>query len=465
MTALPSTQTLPLPAPASAPIPRISFTEGFLRYRNDRVKLLAELGDARADIVLSRMGPLRLYFVTEAKLAQTILLDRSGSFRKGPAVDKHSRPLLGNGLLTCRNEDSRVQRKILAPKFQPRHIAGFAQTMIDLTLEAVARWRTETPTDVDREITRLTMSIAARTMFGSDITEEDIEALYEGINVSNRWIINRSTNPVSMPLWMPTARNRKVKQTISALDDVVYRLLAEHKERGTEGNVLSALLAARDDDGNGMTDELIRDQIITFFVAGHETISTTLGWAYRLSCERPELADQIAAEAEEVFGPLDAPSARPDPRGLTITNAVLQEVMRLRPAAYMIGRQATEDVEVGPHTLPAGSFVVVNTTGIHRRSDYFEDPLTFRHERFLQEPTWPKTAYQPFGAGRRVCIGKHFALMEGTIVLALICRAMRFHHNGRHDFDPEQGSDGLLESEPMITLRPTSEFPCTMTPR
>lgn len=137
--------------------------------------------------------------------------------------------------------------------------------------------------------------------------------------------------------------------------------------------------------------------------------------------------------------------------------------MRLRPAAYMIGRQAIEDVQIGEHRLDAGNFVIVNTMGIQRRSDYFDDPLQFRHERFLADPTWPRTAYQPFGSGRRVCIGNHFAMLEGTIVLSRLCQAMRFHHNGQRSFDA--GSPGVHESNPMITLQPTSCFPIALTPR
>lgn len=469
MTTLDSTQVLPLRAPRPAPIPRLSVFEGLMRYRDDRLGLLAQLGDERIDIVQSSFGPVRIVFITEAKLAQSVLVEHGDSFRKGPAVGKYSRPLLGNGLLSCDGEVHRAQRKVLAPKFQPRRIAGFAQTMIGLTASMLDRWHAQMPTNFDREITGLTMSIAARTMFGSGISDADVDALYQGLSVTNRWIMNRSTSVLPLPQWVPTPGNIEMRKTVSTLDSMVYRLLADHRARGARGNVLSALLSATDDDGVGMSDELIRDQIVTFFFAGHETISSTLGWAYRLLCERPQLADRIAAEADEVFGPADSSSeprpTPPDLRKLVVTRAVLQEVMRLRPGGYMIGRQAIEDVDIGPHRLRAGTFVVVNTTGIHRRADYFDDPLQFRHERFLAEPTWPRTAYQPFGAGRRVCIGKHFAMMEGAIVLSLLCRAMRFHHNGRHDFDPEHGSDGLFESDAMITLRPASKFPFALTPR
>ncbi len=454
-------------APRCRPIPRVSFREGLLRYRNDRVDLLAQLGDDRVDIVKSTLGPVSLIVITEIALAQEVLLKRNSSFIKGPGVSRHAKALLGNGLLTSSGDDHRAQRKVLAPKFKPTHIAGFADTMLELTTSMLDRWATCPPEDFDREISSLTMSIAARTMFGSDVTESDIEVLYDGLRGANQWIIDQSMSPLPLPLWVPTPRNVQMKRTRNETDSLVRRLLSEHRAKAPQNDVLSALLAATDADGIGMSDEQLRDQIITFFIAGHETISTTLGWAYRLLCERPELADTIAAEADEVFGPVGGtePRTTPNYRGLVVTRAVLQEIMRLRPAAYMLGRQAIEDVRIGEHQFDAGDYVVVNTLGIQRHSDYFDDPLHFRHERFLKEPTWPRNAYQPFGSGRRVCIGNHFAMLEGTIVLSRLCQAMRFHHNGQHAFDPMQGSDGIHESNPMITLQPTSRFPFALTPR
>lgn len=470
----------PLHAPSAAPlvtrtpaIPRLSLRAGLLRYRSDRVGLLAELGDERVDIVESALGPLRLIVITEARLARSVLVEHSDAFRKGPAVSRHGRPLLGNGLLSSVGEDHRRDRKLLAPRFSPRHIARFARIMRELTWAMLARWRDRPPTCFDDEIAGLTMSIAARTMFGADVSPGDIATLSAGLIHANHWLLDQATSIMPVPLWVPTPRNLRMREVLRAIDSVVYRMIADHRAGRTEEGVLEALLAARDEHGAGMDDQMLRDQVVTFFIAGHETIAATLGWAYRLLRERPEVADRIAAEAGSVRGAPDpASDNRPpgdlDVKQLVYTRAVLQEIMRLRPAAYMIGRQATRDVAVGDHPVPAGSYIVVNPLGMHRRADYFPDPLVFRPERFLDEPTWPRAAYQPFGAGPRVCIGNHFAMLEGTLVLALLCRAARFvgrvepDERGFGGPDGSPGARGGFAAHPLVTLRPADRIPLTV---
>ena len=465
-----TTESCIVRAPA---IPKISAFAGLQRYRNDRVGILAELGDERIDIVESRFGPLRLVFITEAELARKVLVEHNDSLRKGPAISRHAGPLLGNGLLSSHGADHRAQRKVLAPKFTPRQIAGYAQTMVDLTEAMIARWQSSPPVCFDEEVTALTMTIAARTMFGTDISTADIDALSTGVSIANHWFIEQSTSFLPLPLWVPTPRNLQMRKVLRAMDSVVYRMIAEHRSKGIEGDVLAALLAARDDNDVGMSDQLIRDQVITFFIAGHETISSTLGWMYRLLRERPDVAERIAAEAEQVLGARtnekasDAQSGiAANARKLVYTRAAVQEIMRLRPGAYMIGRQALADIIVGGYRIQAGSYIAVNTLGLHRRADYFEDPLAFRCERFMTEPAWPRAAYQPFGAGPRVCIGNHFAMMEATLVLALICRAARFDTSDTREFAGGSGSsNGRVEfdANPLITLRPKNRIPFDLT--
>ena len=453
-----------------APIPDLSIRQGLLRYRNDRVGILAELGDRRTDIAQTSLGPLRLVYITEASLAHSVLVEHNDAFRKGPAVTRYSTALLGDGLFTSMGADHRRQRKVLAPRFTPRQIAKYVHIMRELTEDMLARWRTETPADFDREIVALTMAIAARTMFGRDVAAEDVDVLFDGLMDANRWFINQSISLLPLPLSIPSPGNRRMQKALHAMDRVVYRLLAQHRQHGTGDDVLGALLAARDDDGVGMSDALLRDQVMTFFVAGHETISSTLSWTYRLLRDHSHVAERIAVEAEAVLGAQDerpqrgapatgasGPGAMPDLRKLVYTRAVLQEAMRLRPAAYMIGRQALTDVQVGEHCISKGSYVVVNLLGMHRRADYFPDPLAFRPERFTTTPTWPRSGFIPFGAGARVCIGNHFALMEGALVLALICRAMTFGPRSLADASGLQSDD--YEAEPLLTMRPRNRVP------
>ena len=382
-----------MPARIATPaITRIPMRAGLWRYRDDRVGLLAELGDNRTDIVESKLASLGLVIVTEAGLARSILTEHRDSFKKGPAMSRHALPLLGNGLLTSTGDEHRRQRKILAPRFTPRHVGAYAMTMAELTEAMLGRWRAgrgDQPTDFGDEITALTMTIAARTMFGADVPEADIAVIAEGLEHANRWVIQESTALTHLPLWVPSARNRRMRAALAAMDAIVYRLIAEHRAGGDSGDdVLSALLAARDESGQGMDDELIRDQVMTFFMAGHETVATALGWAFHVLSQHPDVADAIAAEADAALVEgHDASSFRK----LSYTRNVLNEVMRLHPPTYMIGRQATRDVVVTgkgrDYLIRRGRYVIVNTLGIHRRSDYFSDPLEFRpdatrrHER------------------------------------------------------------------------------------
>ncbi len=449
-----------VPAIASTTIPQISPRAGLWRYRNDRVGLLTELGDQCVDIVESALGPLRLVIITEAHLARAVLTKNDHAFGKGPAISRHAKPLLGRGLLTSMDDEHRAQRKLLAPRFLPGMIAGFRQTMIDLTLAMLDRWRKQPPSDIDGEFSALTMSIAARTMFGSDIPPADTATLAKGLAVAMRWVIDQSVSVAAMPLWLPTPRNLRMRRALRDMEAMVYRIIAERRADRGRQDVLSTLLAAQDEHGEGMSDREVRDQVMTFFMAGHETVASTMSWCYRLLRNRPEVLDRMAAEANVAFDPASGDLGTSS-QAFPYTRAVLNEVMRLRPAAYIIGRQARQNVTIGGYTIRAGSYVAINPLGMHRRPDYFADPLVFRSDRFVGEPTWPRAAFQPFGAGARSCIGNHFALMEATLVLALMARAMRF--SGSEDGDI--GSDGPvppLRADALVTLRPIDPVPVSL---
>ena len=430
-------------------MPRLSVREGLLRYRNDRDGILAELGDRGVDMIDTKLGSIRLVYITEANLAHQALVTHNDAFTKGPAVGKHLVKVLGNGLLTSHGEDHRAQRKALAPKFSPRHIAQFIQTKIELTEAMLDRWRNQECEDFDSEMNTLTMLIAARTMFGAAMTAEDLNTISEGVTLANHWVIKQSMSLLRAPSWMPTPDNRRIQRALKRMDNVVYRLIQEHRERPAAFDVLNALLMARDDEGRGMDDTLVRDQVLTFFLAGHETASTTMSWAYRILCEHPEVMERIKDEADMIFK-----ADRPDVRKLEFTRAAVQEIMRIRPPAYVIGRQAREDLTVGDYQINAGDYMAVNVLGIHRRADYFEEPLSFRPERFLSEPAWPRAAYIPFGVGPRVCIGNHFAMQELMIVLALMCKSVKFNA----EIEKSTSYCGF-DAEPLVTMRPVGELP------
>jgi cytochrome P450 len=247
-----------------------------------------------------------------------------------------------------------------------------------------------------------------------------------------------------IPPKIPTPLNLKYRRAIKRLDAVVYGIIDRRRaEGGDRGDVLSTLLAAKDDDGTAMSDLQIRDEATTLVLAGHETTANALAWTFYLLAKNP--AVRIKLEAE-----VDALAAAPgydDVKKLPWTQAVLKEAMRLYPPAYILGRRAIEDVTIGGHRLKRNTFVLVNILGIHRRADLWREPDAFEPERFTndKEKALPRCAYMPFGAGPRVCIGNHFAMMEAQLLLATIARRARFEL---------VNADKEAELEPLVTLRP-----------
>ena len=233
-----------------------------------------------------------------------------------------------------------------------------------------------------------------------------------------------------IPPMIPTPANLKYRAAVRRLDRVIFRVIDEHRRHGEDrGDVLSILLESKDEDGQAMSDLQIRDEAMGLFLAGHETTANALSWTFYLLAKHPEVRSKMEAE-------LDALGRAPDYddlKRLPYTLAVFKESMRLYPPAYVLGRRVTADVMIGGHFLPRGTIAMVNTLGIHRRSDLWPNPLRFDPERFLgdKEKQLPRSAYMPFGAGGRVCIGNHFALMEGHVLLATIARAVvRFRADG-----------------------------------
>jgi len=229
----------------------------------------------------------------------------------------------------------------------------------------------------------------------------------------------------------------------------VYRLIAEGRKRGTDrGDVLSILLLARDDDGSALTDREVRDEVMTLLLAGHETTANTLSWTWYELGRNPAALAQLEAELARVVGARPVTTA--DLPDLPWTAAVIDEAMRLHPPAYMLGREVVRDVEIGGFHLPASSVVDVYIRGIHRRADYYPDPLAFRPERMLPDArkARPRHHYLPFGAGPRVCIGSHFALMEAQLALATMVQHARIR--------PLRTA---VAPEPLVTLRPRGGMP------
>jgi len=443
------TGKVPIPA-----LPGLPVLGNVLEFRRDRLGLLAQVA-ALGPIARYHLGPVPVHMITDGALAHEILVDQADGFMKSPGLSVFARPLLGEGLLTSEVPLHRRQRKLLAAAFAPRRIAGYAEAMVAEAMRAAAGWRDGAHVDAAEAMMELTLAIAGRTLFSADV-RGDARAIGVALTDAMRAMVEGLTSPLQVPYTWPIPRHRRMRRAVAALDAVVYRLIAERRAAGDDrGDVLSVLLLARDeDDGTGMTDRQVRDEVMTLLLAGHETTANALTWTLYALGRNPDIRARVEAEADALGD--RAPTAD-DVARLPYTLMVLEEAMRLWPPAYVVGRTAIRDVAVGDYRFPAGATVLVNIWGLHRRPDLYPDPTAFRPERFAADvkKARPRGDYMPFGAGPRVCIGNHFALLEAQLALAVIARRARL--------DPTV--DGEPAAEPLVTLRPRGGLPVRITRR
>ena len=421
-----------------------------LRYREDRFSFLKTLAD-RGPILRARMGAFPLVLITSAELAHEALVEKDTDFVKGFGLSLFGKPLLGNGLLTSEGDAHRRQRKLMAPAFVQKRIAEYA-TEISARSEAAQRGFADGATvDVAVAMMHLTLEIVGKTLFDAEIGSDAAE-VGEALTLAMEHIVGSLGSLVPIPPTWPTPRNRRNQQAIARLDHIVYRMIREHREGGRDrGDFLSMLLLAQDeDDGSVMTDKQVRDESMTIVLAGHETTANALAWTFYLLAQYPDVRARLEAEVDAALGGR-TPTLADLPK-LPYALQVLKESMRLYPPVYVFARRPVRDVTLGGHAIRKGQMVLFNVAGTHRASRYFTEPNRFDPDRFTPaaEKALPRQAYMPFGAGSRVCIGNHFALMEGQLVLAALAQRLRF--------DPLPGARSV-HTESLVTLRPRGGLP------
>ncbi|MFT3698537.1 MAG: cytochrome P450 [Kofleriaceae bacterium] len=445
MAALTST----IPVTTIPTVPGLPLIGNLLQFSTDRLAL-QESAARVGPIARVQLAHIPVYIVTDADLAHEVFVDQPEKFTKSAGLE-FLKPLLGEGLLTAEGEPHRKHRKLLAPAFAPKRLAAYGTVMVEETRKQASRWRSRAEIDLSAEMMEMTLAIAGKTMFGADI-RADADQVARGLELGMHAQVASLKSPIRLGYNWPLPRHLQMRKAVKLLDDVVFRLIREGRARGTDaGDVLSILLMARDEeDGTGLTDAQVRDEVMTLLLAGHETTANALTWAFYELGRNPAVLAKLTAEVD-ALGKREITTA--DLPQLPYTLAVLEETMRLHPPAYMTGRQANVPIDLGGHHLPAGSIVAVNIRGIHRRADYFPNPLAFQPERMAPEAKKqrPRHTYLPFGAGPRVCIGQHFALMEGQLALATLVQLAQFDLVHR-----------TVKPEPLVTLRPHGGMPATV---
>jgi cytochrome P450 len=357
--------------------------------------------------------------------------------------------LLGEGLLTSEGEFHLRQRRLVQPAFHRQRIAAYAREMVSRAWITGDRWRDGQTVDMDHEMMALTLAIVARTLFDADVDAEadeiggaltEVLRLFQTVFIPGMQLFDR----------LPLPHTRRFARARGRLDATIYRLIAERRgerARGEErGDLLSMMLAAQDAEGDGgsMTDEQLRDEAMTLFLAGHETTSNALTWTWYLLSQHPTVEARLHDEVDRVLG--NRRATADDLFALPYTRMVLSESMRLYPPAYAIGRRALEDYEVNGVLIPRGSLAVVSPLVTQRDARWFPEPERFDPDRWAPEAqaARPKFSYFPFGGGTRMCIGDQFAWTEGTLLLATLAQRWR----------AELAAGQRVAMKPMITLRP-----------
>jgi cytochrome P450 len=394
-----------------------------------------------------------------------VLIDKAASFGKD-RPQRRMRILLGDGLITSDGETHKRARRIAAPAFHRRRIGGYAGQIVALAANLREQWKPGAEFDISAEMMRLALQVVARTLFDMEVTPE-IHEINDQVNI----IMDLYHFLVALPhaellLNSPLPKMRRFRAAKRRLDEVVDGMIRSRRSEvdsssnaSIRGDLLSMLIAARDDeaggDGRRLTSEELRDQVLTLFLAGFETVANLLSWTWLLLGQNPEAESRLHTEIDAVLGGR-LPTLDDMPR-LEYTAMVLSESMRLYPPAWAIGREVLADVSIGPYRLRRGTMVFFSQYLVHRNPRWFPDPERFQPERFTPaaKATRPRFAYFPFGGGGRQCIGEAFAWMEATLALATLIQRWRV-----------QIVDGQkIEPQPKITLRPKSGIRVRAYPR
>lgn len=427
-----------------------------LGFFDKSYETLRGLHQDHGDLVAINVFGQRLVSVANPEWIDRVLRDPDAVLIKDRVL-RDLRTLLGEGLLTAENPLWIRQRRLIAPALQRRQVLAYASAMRRLMREMMATWHDGQHVDLHAAWMLVTLRIVAQTLFATQVREDEATiaaALEEAMLHLDREL---HTPLGLLPMWVQTPSRRMFLRSVAIMDRVVFRLIQERRARGDKGDdLLGRMMFAKDDAGNSMSDQQLRDEVLTLFLAGHETTALTMTWTMMLLSHQPHVAARLREEIAQTFPDPDDDSAVGTELNtrLPYTVAVLRESMRLYPPAWIVGRESTQDITLGHHVVPKGCQVLTSTWVMHRDPRYFDDPLVFRPERWLDGlyERLPRGVYFPFGGGPRVCIGNHFAMMEAAILLTEMVRNWEF----------EVDANYVPKLVPSITLRPRFGLPGTL---
>jgi cytochrome P450 len=429
----------------------------FYKFATDAIGFVGERFERYGDLYYAPSEGGGLYVLRHPDHIRQVLVTDAASYAKKHSAFDRLEEVLGTGLLTSDGATWKRHRRMIQPSFQPKRLAEYAAVMEEEAWKWGERWRDASDCDASHDMMELTLRIVGRTLFNHDVSEHA-----SAVRRSMETLTEEMVRPDLLPAWVPSFRRRRLERAVADLDRIIYDMIDRRRSgpgndgAETRGDLLGALASAVDAEGDGgrLSEREVRDELVTMFLAGHETTSQALTWTWYLLSQNPEaeiaLHEEVDRLGTERLGYEDLDD-------LPYTHQVISEAMRLYPPAFVIARRAHRDTELGSWQVPAGSEVVVWTYFTHRDARWYPDPEAFLPERFAPaaRAKLPQQAYLPFGAGSRACIGTNFAMIEAVLILATLARRFRLR----------LAAGQRVALKPRVTLTPAHGMRMQLEPR
>ncbi|MFC7233860.1 cytochrome P450 [Halosegnis marinus] len=414
------------------------------RYARDPFTFMQQVGRAYGDIARFRLADRDTYMLANPRDIEEVLVAGERAYSKPVFGDDAVQELLGNGLLLSEGEFWREQRRRAQPAFHPGRIADMADMMVEHTERHIADWEAGDVVDIREEMATLTVGIIADAMFDADLDSDTVERVQTALEPLGTRFEPDAVRFLT-PSWVPTPENRRFQGAIDTLEEVLADIVSQRRADGVnedDDDLLAIMLRAT--EAGEIDDSVLRDELMTMLLAGHDTTALTLTYMFYLLDENPGARDRLHAEFDDALGG-GAPTAE-DAMGFAYADRVLNETMRLYPPVYVMFRQPRTDVRLAGYRVPEDALVMLPQWVVHRDPRWWDAPDTFDPDRFLPERSdgRPNYAFFPFGGGPRICIGKRFSLLEAKLIAGTVCQ----------EFALERVDDGPLDLRPSLTMHP-----------
>lgn len=405
----------------------------------------------QGDLVKVRLGTSTAYVAVTHDVVQEVLRNPRVFDKGGEFIDK-MRVILGDGVGTCSTRTHKRQRGFINPAFQTSKVTAYTEVMAKYVAELVKSWKPGQEVNFPDEMSKLTTKVTAEAMFSDDqVSADAIAEVQRSFPVVWKGVFRRMMLPLPFVHEVPTKANREFRQALQRLEDVISSQVAAYRKDGGEhDNILSILLSGRDEDGVGLTDQEIRDELMTVLAAGVETPASGLVWSFYLLSQHPQIEAELHAEVDAVLG--GRPATVDDYQSLPVANRIVNEALRMYPPVWFITRRAVEDATLAGHHIPKGASILFSPYALHRDPDVFYEPDSFVPDRWLPEnlKKIPRNAVISFSGGTRKCLGEALANQEMTIAVATIAAKWRVVHKPGHQLKPVAKAELTAGTLPMI---------------